>query len=90
MEWNRIGTFKITRIYISNLPITELRKIFKDIVVVHAENLFHEESIKYTAIGKVFDIRKDYETVPEYRVDIIGKDTKGRFQRIDKVKFVKV
>ena len=84
MNWKKVGKFRMNRRVMDDSSMKLLQKIFKDIIVVHAENYFAEDVIVYTAIGDVFDEVKQGHVIPEYMIRIT------KYKKYNKVEWIKM
>ena len=84
MNWKKAGKFRMDRRVIDKSPMKLLHRIFRDIIVVHAENYFAEDVIVYTAIGDVFDEVEQGHVIPEYMIQIT------KYKKYYKVEWIKM
>jgi hypothetical protein len=64
----RVGKFKISRDLLREDGNESLLKLFANTIIVRAEYLYPEDSIKYIALSPLFRTKEECEIVPEYRM----------------------
>lgn len=65
---DNIGKFYIEEHQFKNNPIHFFNKIFKDMVILKSTKNIEDGSIKFIAVGPMFEKRNGSERIPKYKI----------------------
>jgi len=65
-----VGTFQVSMQLLQEGDPLVLRDFFSNFIILHAEILYYNNSIRYTASSDLFDNIKEGAVPPEYNIEI--------------------
>lgn len=68
VEENRLGKIEVYDMFFTHETDETLKKMFEDLIIIRAEQLFHKRSIEYIAYSKKFRICEPDHEPPRYNM----------------------